>query len=155
MAKPIIVMTGQKELDRAINSLPIENKTRKRVIVQAARESLKSRILKQARSKTPKRTGLLQKNIKVKSITRSRGFIGAKVSAGMPTKGENSGKAFYGAFLLWGTKPRTTKSGANRGAIKANPWLYTVVARRRNITMKDYSRRIKKNIIKAAQGKKI
>jgi len=155
MAKPIIVMTGQKDLDRAMRALPIENKTRKRVIVQAARESLKQRVLKQARRKTPKRTGLLQKNIKVKSITRSREFIGAKVSAGMPTKGENSGKAFYGAFLLWGTKPRTTKSGANRGAIKANPWLYTVVARRRNITMKDYSRRIKKNIIKAAQGKKI
>lgn len=155
MAKPIFVMTGQKDLDRAMRALRIENPQRKRVIVTAARNSLKKRILKQARNKTPKKTGLLKKNIKVLSITRSRTFIGAKVSAGMPTKGENSGKAFYGAFLLWGTKPRTTKSGANRGSIKPNPWLYTVVTRRRNITMKDYSRQIKKNIIKAAQGKKI
>jgi HK97 gp10 family phage protein len=156
MAKPIIVMTGSRSLNRKLARLKIDNKAKKRVLVVAARDTLKKTMLKEARAKSPKKTGLLRKNIKVKTITKTRGrTIGAKVSAGLPGKNDNTGAAYYGAFLLWGTKPRTTKSGANRGSIKPNPWLWTVVKRKRKLTMREYKNKLKENIKKAARGKKV
>jgi hypothetical protein len=157
MAKQVMVMTGRKELDRAMNSLPIENKVRKRIIAQAARGAVKRRLLEQIRVTTPKKTGFLRKNIKVIAIKSTRTYIGARVSAGLPGKAsDNVGKAYYGAFLLWGTGIRFHKeTGKAVGKITANPWIYDMTNRRRNITLKDYSRRIKDNIIKAAKGEKI
>jgi hypothetical protein len=155
MAKQVIVITGDKELNRAIASLPIENKTRKRIITKSARSALKVGMLMSAKNTAPIKTGFLKKNTKVKAITRSRGSIGAKVSSGLPTKSANTGDAYYGAFLLWGTKQRTTKDGANRGKVSARPWLYDVVSRKKTRVMRRYAEFIKKNIIKVAQGKKI
>jgi HK97 gp10 family phage protein len=158
MAKPIIVTTGFRWLDRKLKRLKVDNKKKKRAMTVAARDTLKKTMLKEARSKSPKKTGLLRKNIKVKSITRSRGFIGAKVSAGLPGKNDNTGDAYYGAFLLWGTKRRslwTLNGESDRGKIKPNPWLYDVVKRKRKLTMREYKKKLKENIKKLARGKKV
>ena len=159
MAKPIIVMTGFRGLDRKLKRLKVDNKKKKRVMVVSARDTLKKTMLKEARAKSPKKTGLLRKNIKVKTITKTRGrTIGAKVSAGLPGKNDNTGDAYYGAFLLWGTKRRsfwTLKGEADRGKIKPNPWLWTVVKRKRKLTMREYKNKLKENIKKMARGKKV
>jgi len=158
MAKPIIVMTGFRGLDRKLKRLKVDNKKKKRAMTVAARDTLKKTMLKDARANSPKKTGLLRKNIKVKSITRSRSAIGSKVSTGMPNKGAFSGKTFYGGFLLWGTKRRslwTIGGEADRGKIKPNPWLYDVVKSKRKLTMREYKKKLKENIKKLARGKKV
>lgn len=160
MAKQVMVMTGDTQLNFAINSLPIENTKRKQIITKAARKSVKVGMLGYAKRKAPKKTGELQRNLKVKSSARSRTYIGARLTSGMATgKGvtENTGNAYYGAFLLWGTKARFTRNRARAksrytGKVHPSGWLWEVVDKRKNRVMSIYARELRQNIIKAAKG---
>lgn len=74
MAKPIFVMTGQKDLDRAMRALRIENPQRKRVIVTAARNSLKKKDTETSKKQDTKENRTVEKkyqsfvNHKIKNV---------------------------------------------------------------------------------------
>lgn len=96
MAK--FVIQGMKEIDRALQALP--DAVAKRVIKQAIRESLKP-IRAAVRAETPVgRTGLLKKNIKIRSAKRTRKQR-IWLDVGTSEK-DYVGKQFYGAMVEFG-----------------------------------------------------
>ena len=95
-------MTGDRQANRNLRAL--EAKIAKKITRTAAREGLRP-VLAAARRLAPRgETGVLRKTIKLKSLKRSRSAIGARVTSGTREGGDYTGKAFYGAFLEYGTK---------------------------------------------------
>jgi HK97 gp10 family phage protein len=138
MAKPIIVITGDDELNKKLKLLA--GKDAKKVVRKSLRPALKP-VLQEARGAAPTKSGQLKKNIKIKSIARSRTYIGARVTSGLgkaKSGNENSGVAYYGSFLEYGTKPRTTKSGANRGKVKPIRFMLRAAEKKREHALRIY-----------------
>src|SRR5438045_385111 len=94
---PNYTITGVKEIDRALRSLPA--KIAKKVIRQAMRTALKP-VKDEVKLIAPKRSGNLAKSIKLKAGTRSRTKIRLNVSIG---DRDFTGKTFYGAMVELGT----------------------------------------------------
>lgn len=105
-----MVLTGSEELNRKLGEL--SSKQAKEAIRKAARPALQP-TLAAARANAPKRSGRLQRSIKIRAIKRSRSRIGARVTT---AKSDNqfSGKTFYAAFQEWGWK-----TGSRRGELNA------------------------------------
>jgi len=150
--KQMLVLTGDSELNKRLAML--SGKEAKAVVRKALRPALKP-VLQQARGTAPSKTGLLKKNIKIKSIARSRTYIGARVTSGSgkaKSGNENSGKAFYGAFLEYGTKPRSNKSGANRGRIKPFGYMKSAANKKREQALRIYRQGIASGLIGLAKN---
>jgi len=110
MAKKTI-MVGDKELNRRLKALATN--LGKKIVRKAARPAMKP-IHAAAKANAPRRTGLLQKSIKIRAQARSRKWFGVRVTIG---KGDYKGKTFYGAFQEYGWK--TGKKGSeNRKEIE-------------------------------------
>ncbi len=100
MAKVTTVMTGDDELNRRLDALG--GTKAKEMIRKASRPALKP-VLSQARATVPSRTGAYKRSLKIRSIARSRAWVGSRVT----TNGSGNlfkGKTFYGAFLEFGWK---------------------------------------------------
>ncbi|XZE36547.1 HK97-gp10 family putative phage morphogenesis protein [Pirellulaceae bacterium SH501] len=108
--KITMVLTGSEELNRKLEELT--SKQAKEAIRKAARPALQP-TLAAARANAPKRSGRLQRSIKIRAIKRSRSRVGARVTT---AKSDNqfSGRTFYAAFQEWGWK-----TGSRRGELNA------------------------------------
>ena len=118
-SKGAVEITGFIELDKKLAGM--EKKLRRKYLAKATREVSKmTKTL--AQSYAPHDTGALERDIRVRSLKRSRKFklfVGATVRVG---ERMFVGDQFYGGFLEFGTKVRTTKSGANRGRIEESKY---------------------------------
>lgn len=110
--KITVVLTGSESLNRKLELLT--SKQSKEAIRKAARPAL-APTLAAAKANAPKKTGRLQRSIKIRSIKRSRSRVGARVTT---AKSDNqfSGKTFYAAFQEWGWKTGARKHQLDRVA---------------------------------------
>lgn len=150
--KQMLVLTGDKELNKRLAML--SGKEAKKVVRKSLRPALKP-VLQEARGNAPTKTGFLKKNIKIKSIARSRTYIGARVTSGLgkaKSGNDNSGDAFYGSFLEYGTKPRRTESGANRGIVKPFKYMKKAADKKREQALRIYREGIASGLIGLAKN---
>ncbi len=98
MPKVAFVATGIEAIDRKLMSL--EPKLQKKVIRKAQRDGAKD-VLVKAKSLAPVKSGALKKNLKIRSIKRTKGSIGLDI--GTADK-DFTGYEFYSSFLIFGTK---------------------------------------------------
>ena len=116
----LVSVTGLKELDRKMRAL--EPAMQKKIIRKAARRAAKP-VLDRARAFAPRRSGALERSLKIRALRRSRRrtAIGVQVST---DKGWFKGDEFYGAFVELGTKHIEAKKylrdarDQSRGAVK-------------------------------------
>jgi HK97 gp10 family phage protein len=117
--KVTILLIGESELRKKLEGLT--DKESKAVIRGAAREALKP-VQRMAQDLAPRKTGRLRRSIRIRSITRSRKRIGARVT--MSNKDTQfTGRTFYGAFQEFGWRPgkRLARSAAKEGATDQRP----------------------------------
>lgn len=98
MAKPLVILTGDKKLNRALAKLA--NKDARAIVRKAARPALRP-VLASAKRHAPKATGALAHSLKIRAIKRSRTRVGAQVQT---AAGSFKGETFYGGFQEWGWK---------------------------------------------------
>lgn len=106
----LVTITGDSELDAALGQLMPT--LQKKVIRQTTRKLAKI-VADDAKQNAPSVSGTLARNIKVKSLPRSRSSQGHGIVALIP-----GGEAFYALFLEFGTKERRHKSGKGTGKIE-------------------------------------
>lgn len=99
----MITVTGTTELKVKLDKLA--NKTLKQAIRKTAKENCKV-VQEEAKNTTPQDTGLLARSIKVRTIPRSRVYVGSRVT--IRIAGETKTNMGYGAFQEYGF---TTKNG--------------------------------------------
>lgn len=117
--KITILLIGNSELKQKLAGLT--DKESKAVIRGAARESLKP-IQRMAQDLAPRKTGRLRRSIRIRSLTRSRKRIGARITMSKKDT-QYTGRTFYGAFQEFGWRPgkRLSRSSAKEGAIDQRP----------------------------------
>lgn len=99
MATTKFEIRGIKELERAFKELP--KRLANKVVRQAIRKAL-GPVKTQAMANAPRDTGFLASKIVVRAAAkRRRGVISLEVRVG---EGSFKGRAFYGAFLEYGTR---------------------------------------------------
>ena len=94
-----IILTGDKETDRALASL--EKNIQRKFTRQALRKAQKDIVLPEARARAPHDTGRLERSLTVRASKRSRRGIGMEVQT---RDGMFAGETFYGAMQEFGTK---------------------------------------------------
>lgn len=92
------VATGIEAIDRRLSQL--EPKLQKKVIRKAQRAGAKD-VLQTAKALAPVKSGRLKKNLKIRSIKRTKGQIGLDI--GTASK-DFTGDEFYSSFLIYGTE---------------------------------------------------
>ena len=137
MPKVTVTTTGFPELDRKLKKL--KGTEGKKVVRKSARTALKP-VLQESRSLAPSDTGFLKRNIKVRALPRSRKVFGARVTSGRG-KNANSGDAFYGAFLEFGTRN-----------IKPRRFMKQAADRKRTQALRIYQNELRKNIVMVAKS---
>jgi HK97 gp10 family phage protein len=97
---------GVAEVDAILKEFP--NQVRKSLASTAFR-TIGKKILQDAKQQAPKKTGQLERSLKVRALQGARRRKAGKVGASIVT-GERlfAGETFYGGFLEFGTKPRHT-----------------------------------------------
>lgn len=134
---PTVSVTGVAELDRKFARMP--ESLQKKALRPACR--LVAKLVRQiALSLVPRRTGALARSLVVRAAKRSRRFK-HQVAVSVRTKdGFFHGDEFYGGMIEFGTGPRSTRSGANRGSIREFKFLreglYSFPDRKRRIFQK-------------------
>jgi len=96
-------------------------KEKKKILRKTLREAAKFIVLPTAKSMAPKDSGTLKKSLKVRSVKNGRARRRRKaVGVGVMNVNKSlfTGSQFYLGFLEYGTKPRKTKAGENRGKIE-------------------------------------
>ena len=139
MARGVMVVTGNKELNRKLSALT--GPQQKKVVRSALRPALKP-VQQKAKqvAKSFKDTGLLARSIKIRSNKRSRRSIGARVTSGTQTT-DFGGKAYYGAFQEYGWKSGKRGSG-NRRQIKGKGFMQRAVRTKSAQALRIYNRKI-------------
>jgi len=154
-----------QEMSRAIQT---------RVTRKAVR-SATGLILKAVRGDTYKgdrtrRTGLLLRSLAMTVSTKRRDVIVGKIvmrpvsvtgKSRVAQRVRSSKKAklgnatemaaFYWRFLERGTKPRTTKGGANRGAVAASPWVEPAFDRTSGTAIDAFAKRFNREVEEEAK----
>lgn len=144
-----MIVTGDERINRALKK--ISGKEAKGLMRKSMRPALKP-VLQEAKSNAPSDTGQLKKNIKIKAMKRSRSSFGMRVSMGRPGQKDNTGKAFYGAFLELGTQDRATQSGANRGTIKRRDFIRNAYKTKQDHAYRIYRTLVTRGIRRIAAG---
>ena len=112
MAIELMEIRGAKELNLKLSRLP--DKVSKKIAMTALRSGGKI-IMNRAKMLCPVVTGTLQKSIKVRVPRRKKRNV-AVILVGIdsvPMGGRMGGKAFYGAFVEFGTPNTTPPRAAN------------------------------------------
>lgn len=156
MAKPMMVLTGDKKLNRKLKKLA--NKEAKKVVREAQRPALKP-LLQEARDNAPVKSGELKKNIKIRAIKRSRKGFGTKVSSS-DGNNLNSGDAFYGAFLELGVKRKGGSFGSRllrvvgvgKHRIKPRKYMRNASDKKRKHVMRLYREKIASGLKELARN---
>lgn len=117
--KITILLIGESELRKKLEGLT--DKESKAVIRGASREALKP-IQRMAQDLAPRKTGRLRRSIRIRSLTRSRKRIGARITISNKDT-QFTGRTFYGAFQEFGWRPgkRLARSSAAAGATDQRP----------------------------------
>ena len=136
--KVTILLIGESELRKKLEGLT--DKESKTVIRGAAREALKP-VQRMAQDLAPRKTGRLRRSIRIRSITRSRKRIGARVTISNKDT-QFTGRTFYGAFQEFGWRPgkRLTTTEIKAGATDQRP----------SVPPKDFLRRAAKSSAQTA-----
>lgn len=102
-----LVVTGLEELDRELAAIAAEDgaKSINATMRKACREAVKDIVRPEVLSRIPVDTGLLESQVVVRAVKRSRGKIGFYVGFPDPLF---QGDTFYGGFIEFGF---TTKQG--------------------------------------------
>lgn len=130
-----VYATGIEEVDAALRDMP------RSLQATGARKGTRAAAkvaLEMAISLAPHLTGALEKSLKVRAMKRSRRAdrrwdVGHTIITGDEFF---TGEQFYAGFVEFGTKPRQTKQGADRGSIPKGqfaflrPSIYTDQARK-------------------------
>lgn len=115
MAKAFkMVITGDKELDKALQKIAGRHETAKHVnkfMRKATREAVKQIVLPKVKARVPVETGELEASLTVRALKRSRTRMGSGVTKkdNSPQEFRNplfSGDTFYGGFLEFGFRTR-------------------------------------------------
>lgn len=107
-----LLLIGDAELRAKLSALT--DAEARKAVLGATREAAKL-IQAEVKRTVPKRTGLLRKSVRVRSIKRSRKRIGVRVTTSR-FNSNYQGKAFYGAFLEFGWKTKPRKDASARAA---------------------------------------
>lgn len=155
---------GEKELMKKLNKMDMKD-AKKIIFKPAVHATLKEKLLPKVLSNAPVKSGQLRDMTAVKSMKRSRKHFGYMISnsPGKSTKGgtaDFSGKAYYGAFLEYGTKPRQTRFpvwvpflnsiSSQRGQIAARNWISSAYKSKKGRLGKLMELKIKKALEKQA-----
>ena len=122
----------------------LENKHANKIIRTSQRRSAKI-LLQPMKSQSPKKTGNLRKNIKIKSGRRSRRVICLDIGI-MPD-------GFYGSFLNLGWK-HGKKGTPNRKQIEGSKWVNKIYAAHKSEVSNKTVEEIRERLAKAANGVK-
>ena len=104
-----ISLANDKVLIKALKNMP--QKEAKKAARKGSRAGQKI-VKPQVQADTPVRTGKLKSQIKVKSVRRSRKYVGTRTMIGQGTE------AFYGGFVEYGTKKIEARWFARQAAAK-------------------------------------
>lgn len=109
-----LTSTGHQEVQAALARL--SGPQAKQVIRQSSREALRP-LLTTIKANCPVRSGKMRQSIKIRSLKRSRKFVGATITVGDKEKAY-VGKQFYASFIVFGWKTgsrrRTREAEARR-----------------------------------------
>ncbi len=145
MPRATMVVTGDKALNRKLQRL--RGPQQKKAVRQASREALKAHLLQPTRRAAPRRSGRLQRAVKVRALPRSRKALGARVTVGDQSF---QGETFYAGFVELGRK--TGKRGSsNRRQVPPNDFMRRTAKQKRQAVLADYRQRLKRNIIELAR----
>lgn len=114
-----IVVTGAKELNTLFRLLP--EAVSHKIVSSAAFAAAKPLVTKEKELAPKGKTLNIVKSIGATKLSRSKATSVGEVHVGPRRKGE-----FKGFGALWnelGTQPRRNKKGANRGRMKAKPFI--------------------------------
>ena len=131
--KITILLIGESELRKKLAGLT--DRESKAVIRGASREALKP-IQRMAQDLAPRRTGRLRRSIRVRSLTRSRKRIGARVTISNKDT-QFTCRTFYVAFQEFGWRPGKRLTRASSAA--------TATDQRPRVPAKDFLRRSSKS----------
>lgn len=113
-------LTGVKEIDSVLKGLPLQVTDR---VLQNAFSDAAKPLVQTAQSIAPKDTGTLAESIgvtKEPAKTLVNRAVG-QIQVGPRRKGKYKG--YHGHLIEFGTTIRETKSGANRGNVKPDPFM--------------------------------
>ena len=108
MATPMFQLTGIKEIDKALHEM--EKKVAKKLLKDAMKSSMKP-MLAAAKAAVPVKSGQLKRYVKLRAAKKSRTSFGYTIGVG---ESDFKGKAFYGAFLEYGTSRQPPKGYLRR-----------------------------------------
>lgn len=111
-----IVVTGVKEIDAVLKGLPLQLNHR---IIGAALAQAAKPLVARARELAPVRKGTLRTSIASVKVPISRASSIGQVAVGPRLRLGG----YKGHWIEYGTKVRRTKKGANRGMVKAAPFM--------------------------------
>lgn len=110
-------VTGVKELDRKLERM--SDSLQKKAMRVATRKAANA-VRDDAKTLAPHLSGALENSIKTRALPRSTTRKGRQTRVGhmvQVSEGFFKGEEFYAGFIEFGTSPRETSSGANRGLI--------------------------------------
>ncbi len=114
-----VKLTGVAEIDKVLKGLP---KQLNHKILQSAHVQAVKPLVNKAKLTAPEGpTGNLVDSIGAVKLPVRRATSLGEVHVGPRRGGRNKGH--HGHLVEYGTKPRSTKSGANRGRMKAEPFM--------------------------------
>jgi len=114
-----VKLTGVAEIDKVLKGLP---KQLNHKILQSAHVQAVKPLVNKAKLTAPEGpTGNLVDSIGAVKLPVRRATSLGEVHVGPRRGGRNKGH--HGHLVEYGTKPRSTKSGANRGRMKADPFM--------------------------------
>ncbi len=97
----------------------LEKSVAKKILRKGLRAGAKL-VLTEARADAPVKSGLLRKNVKIRSAKGKKGTVAINVGVGSK---DFAGETFYGGFVLYGHKVGSRKLGATRADVPANNFL--------------------------------
>lgn len=113
-----------RSIDRMVSKLG-DAKTANALVSKAARIAARKHLLPQSKQATPRQTGALRKNTKIRAMKRSR--VGAGVRVGYSDK-DFAGEGFYGSFVEYGYRVGPRKLGETRTKVEGQKNLKKVAA---------------------------
>jgi len=131
--KVTLKLEGTQELDRALSRLATDVRE---TLMKEAMLSAGEIIKEEAERRAPRRTGRLAGDMVAE--------VGAKHK---PSVRVGIGKlGWYGRYIESGTAERKTKSGANRGAVSAQPFLKPALEAKKNEALAKFREVLKRGL---------
>jgi HK97 gp10 family phage protein len=140
----MIKVTGVAEIDKVLKELP---KQMNHSILGAAHAAAAKPLVEKAKLLAPEGpTGNLVDSIGVVKTTFKKANSVGEVKVGPRRRGGHKG--FAGHLVEYGTRKRQTKKGANRGTMKAKPFMKPAFQATKGVVENDISNQVAKVVIR-------